>query len=149
MVFPTRRHESATGAPVLPTLSPPASYPPQPPGFSRALALGAPLHASSLPWSSVLCYGQVLFIYDHDEEDERLYGQLLGWSGNSVSGFQLNQRAMKRWNDDTLIRDKSLTLPQGGLVRAFSSELLQNPTLSQTSRDVVKQLFLNWSIIGL
>ena len=82
--FPRHQHEPATGAPVLRTLSPAASHPPHPSGSSRAPALGAPLHATSLHGSSILFYGQGLFIYGHDEDDKRLHGQILGWSGSAI-----------------------------------------------------------------
>ena len=51
VVFPVRRHESAAGAPVWPSLSPPASYPPHPPGCP-ASCIKLALVVRFMLWSS-------------------------------------------------------------------------------------------------
>lgn len=44
-------------------------------------------------------------ICDHDEEEKRLYSQILEWSGNSVSAFWLNQLSTRRYNNNTNSED--------------------------------------------
>ena len=61
MVSPIYQHESAIGTHVSPHPEPSSHTPPHttPPGFSRAPALGARLHALNWHWSSVFTYGNV------------------------------------------------------------------------------------------